>query len=129
LRALPALARVELGLRRHAPLPELAARLGIRLGTDPIERPRRGAPLSDRERLDVDAARRMVRRVPAEARCLRRALLIGHALRARDPVLRIGAAKHDGRVHAHAWIEVGGLVPEDTEHGVTFMPLRRARGS
>jgi len=129
IRALPTLARVELGLRRNVSLPELASRLGIRLGTDPVGPPRRGAPLTARERLDADAARRVVRRFPAEARCLRRALLIGHALRARDPVLRIGAAKHDGQIHAHAWIEVGGQVPENTEHGVTFLPLRRSSGS
>jgi transglutaminase superfamily protein len=127
LRALPVLARIEAGLRRRTPVPELAARFGVRLGTEPREAPRIGAvAMTGRERLDVDAARRLVRRWPAEARCLRRSLLVGHALRRRAPVLRIGVAKEDGKVHAHAWIEVGGLALEGLEKGIDFRPLRRA---
>ena len=127
LRAIPVLLRIEAGLRRD-PVPRLAARLGVRMGTEPDRPPVLGpVELDARERLGVDAARRLVRRWPASARCLRRSLLIGHALRHRGPVLRIGVAKHDGRVHAHAWIEIDGRVPEDLERDVDFTPLRRAR--
>jgi hypothetical protein len=126
LRLLPVALRVEAGLR-FGTVPRLAKRLGIsmdeRVGTPAWG----GVPLSPAERRGVDAARRIVRRWPVEARCLRRSLLVGHVLRGRRPALRLGVAKHDGRVHAHAWIEVDGLIPEDTEHGVTFVPLRRAR--
>lgn len=121
---LPVLLRIEVGLRRTS-LPALARRLGIRVQTDPTT-PVLGAPeLSSRERADVDAARRLIRRWPAEAVCLRRALLIGYALRGRRPVLAIGAARHDGQVHAHAWIQVDGVVVE--ERSVEHVPLRRAR--
>lgn len=127
LALLPAALAVEAGMRL-VPLPRLASFLGVRVGTDPARPPRPDAlPLTDRERRSVEAARLVLRRWPVSARCLRRALLVGHALRHRDPVLRIGAARHDGMVHAHAWIEVDGLLPEDTEHGVTYLPLRRAR--
>jgi hypothetical protein len=127
LRTLPVLARVEAGLRTST-VPRVAGRLGVTLGTDPSGAPR-VAPVAftARESVDVDAARRLVRRWPAEARCLRRSLLIGHALRARRPVLRIGVAKHDGDVHAHAWIEIDGAAIEGVEAGVDFKPLRRAR--
>ena len=127
LRGLPVLARIEAGLRTSS-VPAVAARLGVTLGTEPSAPPR-VAPvdLSEREAVDVDAARRLVRRWPADARCLRRSLLVGHALRRREPVLRIGVAKHDGRVHAHAWIEIDGAAIEGLEHEVDFKPLRRAR--
>ena len=129
LRALPVLLRIESGLRRE-PLPRLAARLGVHVATGPGRAPALGGlDLSPREALDVDAARRLVRWWPAPARCLRRSLLVGHALRARRPELRIGVARHDGRVHAHAWIEVGGVALQATEGGVDFRPLRRASDS
>ncbi|MEX2459226.1 MAG: lasso peptide biosynthesis B2 protein [Actinomycetota bacterium] len=127
LRALPVLLRIEAGLRRD-PVPRLAARLGVRMGTEPDHPPRLGTvELDAGEQLAADAARRLVRRWPASARCLRRSLLLGHALRHRSPVLRIGVARHDGRVHAHAWIEIDGTVPREFERDVDFTPLRRAR--
>ncbi|MCA1726780.1 MAG: lasso peptide biosynthesis B2 protein [Actinobacteria bacterium] len=126
LRLLPVLARVELGLRTTS-VSELARRLGIAVDGDPI--PRGGAEFTERERAEADAARRLVRRWPAERRCLRRSLLIGHALRRHDPVLRFGAAKVGDHVHTHAWIEAEGWPAEETEGGVSFRPLRRPRPS
>lgn len=40
--------------------------------------------------------------------CLRQSLVIGHLLRSRQPVLRLGVGEVDGRVMAHAWIEFSG---------------------
>jgi hypothetical protein len=124
---LPVLVRLETRLR-STPLPQLASRLGVRVGDDREGPPRVGdVPLSSREANDVEATELLLTRWPVRARCLRKALLVGHALAHRDPVLRIGVARHDGEVHAHAWIEVDGLVPERTERDVEFLPLRRAR--
>jgi transglutaminase superfamily protein len=126
LRMLPALIRIETTLR-STPVPVLAARLGVSF-EEPTGPPRLGNPaLSARESSEVEAATLLLERWPVDARCLRRSLLIGHALRARSPVLRIGAAKHDGSIHAHAWIEVDGLASDRIERGVEFRPLRRAR--
>lgn len=45
----------------------------------------------------------------SEQGCLRRSLVLGHLLRSRKPVLRIGV-RHDGEVgiSAHAWLEIDG---------------------
>ena len=43
------------------------------------------------------------------ATCLRRSLLAGHLLRRWHPVLRLGVAKVDGIVTAHAWLEINGV--------------------
>lgn len=40
--------------------------------------------------------------------CLRRSLLLGWVFRDRDPLLRIGVARADGRISAHAWLEFDG---------------------
>lgn len=65
--------------------------------------------LSAREREQLDTAWRMLRRPPFNGTCLRRALVGGYFLRAHDPILRIGVAKTDGVVAAHAWVEIDGV--------------------
>lgn len=41
--------------------------------------------------------------------CLRNSLVLACRLRDLSPVVRIGLKKHDGRVLAHAWLEIGGF--------------------
>ena len=109
-RAVVTQARVEWGLRRRRPLPDLAQSLGVPLlagqtpsATEPfVER------LTADERRSLRAAARVLRRWPWEDTCLRRALATGHVLRHRSPSLRVGVAKIDGTVKAHAWLEIDG---------------------
>lgn len=54
--------------------------------------------------------------------CLRRALLTGHVLRRRHPVLRLGLMP-DG-VTAHAWVEVDGVTYGFEDVSGVFEPVR-----
>ncbi len=60
----------------------------------------------------VDAA---ARHGPYPATCLPRSLTLWWLLRRRgiDSYLRIGVRKEAGRLEAHAWVELGGLVLND----------------
>jgi hypothetical protein len=60
----------------------------------------------------VDAA---ARRSPYTATCLPRSLTLWWLLRRRgiDSYLRIGVRKAAGRIEAHAWVELQGLVLDD----------------
>ncbi len=46
-------------------------------------------------------------------------------MRRLDPVLRIGVAKHEGEVKAHAWLEIGGLSLDPGS--VDFAPVESVR--
>lgn len=101
---------VECGLRLLR-LPRLSRLLGVPLdtsgqrevdGADPVIVPRWA-------RRRLRCARRALRHWPFGDSCLRLALVGGCLVRRLDPVLRIGVAKQDGRVRAHAWLEVGGV--------------------
>lgn len=66
------------------------------------------AVLPGRARRAVRAHLAVVSRWPAGDTCLRRCLLVGHRLCARDPVLRIGVTRSaDGAFAAHSWLEIG----------------------
>lgn len=52
--------------------------------------------------------------------CLRESLVLGHLIRDRDPVLRIGVARHGYRMRAHAWIELDGQPVNDPKGFVAF---------
>lgn len=113
------------------PLPRLASMLGIRFSgaAQPVA-PRLPADrLSERDRRAVAAANRLtLRGRNRDRRCLRHALLTGHVLRRHDPILRIGAAKKDDAVQAHAWIEcLGGRI--DTDEAAAYRPLRNANSA
>lgn len=66
------------------------------------------ALLTPRERARGELALRAVEHRPFRATCLRRSLLLGHLLRSRGPVLRVGVKKVAGVVSAHAWVEIDG---------------------
>ena len=56
--------------------------------------------------------------------CLRRALVCGALLRKHSPVLRLGCTRVEGRVHAHAWLELAGARARQiatTETGFTSL--------
>jgi hypothetical protein len=117
---------VEAGLRTM-PLPRLARLLGAPLDvselTAPAGRPELGPGELRRER----AALRVLRHWPWGDTCLRRALVVGGRLRRLHPVLRVGVAKMDGRVCAHAWLEIDGA-SLDPSGAATFLPLRGTEG-
>jgi hypothetical protein len=52
--------------------------------------------------------------------CLRESLVLGHLIRDRSPVLRLGVARHGYRMRAHAWIEVDGRPVNDPQGFVAF---------
>ena len=71
----------------------------------------------------VDAA---ARRVPGRPSCLPRSITLWWLLRRRgiDSALRIGVRTVDGRLHAHAWVELDGLVlNDDQDVGLRFAPF------
>lgn len=115
---------------RTVRLPRTARLAGVRLNLDggpaaagPV--PAGWSVLTTGERDRCDLALRVLDRGPFDATCLRRSLLLGHLLRHRGPVLRVGVAKRDGVVAAHAWLEVDGA-SLDTDDGtyLTLAPLR-----
>jgi hypothetical protein len=100
----------EVGLRATT-LPRLARFLGVPLSTAP---PTQGL-LADVLRPLPQWALRRHRAVglvmghwPLGDTCLRSALVTGCQLRVLGPELRVGVAKMDGQVRAHAWVEVAG---------------------
>ncbi len=98
-------------LIRTRPLPVAARAAGVSLtfGASGPTRPEDGWQLlTARERERCELALRVIAHRPFDRTCLRRSLLLGNLLRRRDPVLRIGVAKADGAVAAHAWIEIEG---------------------
>ncbi|GAA0336006.1 hypothetical protein GCM10009529_13200 [Micropruina glycogenica] len=108
--------RAEVAIRRHGVAG--AARVGgLQLAMDgaaaPVASPTE-AGLTDRELEQLDIAWRMLRWGPFNGTCLRRAVVGGYFLRHHEPLLRIGVTKIDGKVAAHAWVEVGavGLDPD-----------------
>lgn len=52
--------------------------------------------------------------------CLRESLVLGHLIRDRSPLLRLGVARHGYRMRAHAWIEVDGRPVNDPQGFVGF---------
>ncbi len=93
---------------RTVPLDRLAPALGIRLRPT-NDGPEGDAldPLSERERLRLEASRRFFGVFHARGPCLRRSLVEGFLLRRRRPVLRIGVRREGDSVAAHAWIDAG----------------------
>lgn len=121
VRALWTMTVIETSLRT-VDLPATCRRLRLRLdlksetppGMDPVVLPRN-------TRAAMWAARAVISRWPAGDTCLRRCLLIGHRLRALDPVLRIGVKRDaQGTFAAHSWLEIRGrtLDPTATEYAV-----------
>ncbi len=118
---------IEIGLR-VASLPRLVRLLGITWSPhDPDAHPsvediadQLGTSMGRRVRVAFAA----VRRWPFGDTCLRRSLLLGHRLRHLDPVLRIGVARSEGELAAHAWLEVGGysLDPESDRYAAMAAP-------
>ena len=113
---------VESGLRTLS-LPRLSRLLGVPLDTSvqreveithPVIVPRWA-------RRRLVAARRALRYWPFGDSCLRLALVGGCLVRRLDPVLRIGVAKHEGEIKAHAWLEIGGLSLDPSS--VDFAPV------
>lgn len=102
---------VEIGLHT-LPLPRLCGLLGVPLVTEP----RPGGPGGGEvvrvprwARHRLAASRRAMRHWPFGGTCLRTALVGGCLIRRLDPALRIGVAKQDGAIKAHAWIELAGV--------------------
>jgi hypothetical protein len=121
-------ARIEGALARGGV--DRAARIGhARLGMDgtaaPVG-PLSATSLTAREREKLDTAWRLLRQPPFNSTCLRRALVGAYFLRGHDPLLRIGVAKTEGAVSAHAWIEIDGigLDPDGAERFTVLRPLR-----
>lgn len=100
---------VEIGLRTLR-LPRLSALLGVPLATSaPADPPAEPVIVPRWARRRLTATRRALKYWPFGDSCLRVALVGGFLVRRLDPVLRIGVAKHEGEIKAHAWLEIGGL--------------------
>ena len=97
-------------LVRWRPLPELARRFRVGLGSDgplAVETPLESLPPWATTRLRI--ARRVMRNWPVDGVCLRHTLIAGHRVAALRPMLHIGVAISDpGVLQAHAWLEIDG---------------------
>lgn len=125
---------VELGVRA-IPISRLGRLLGVPLDLGPSSasvgaeaqtaRDDLWERLASEEQRGVEAVARVLRRWPfGDGRCLRRSLAVGHVLRRRQPVMRIGVASEDGDLLAHAWIEVAGVAVGDDPRYLPFEATR-----
>lgn len=107
--ALAVMPFIELSLRR-SDLRTTCHRLGLTLDLDSATPPATiPVVLPRRSRHRLRAAALVTRYWPADDTCLRRCLLLGHRLRGRGPVLRIGVRRRpDGGFAAHSWLELDG---------------------
>lgn len=135
-RVLPVALAVALGLRVLS-LPALTRRLGIALRFDPpapglagMAAAQSGQATADRgiiltqgERRALIAVRRLYARLPGSGHCLPATLVLCRLIP--RAVGRVGVRREDGRILAHAWIEVEGVPLEPATHA--FVPLRRAQ--
>jgi Transglutaminase-like superfamily len=109
--AVAASATVEIGLRTmnlHRLAPAVGATLVLD-GSAPVVDPQRLMELPGvvvRRMIAVDS---VMKRWPLGDTCLRRALVLATLLWRHKTVLRIGVAKVDHKVKAHAWLEVDGI--------------------
>ena len=124
--------RVEWMLRRRS-LPELAARSGLRVvaSQEPVRlRTPADPPLPAWAGRRLALADRVMRRWPfgaPDGRCLRRALLQGHRVRALDPAIRIGVRRGPTGLVAHAWLEFGTGWTVDRDAAL-YLPLGPVAG-
>jgi hypothetical protein len=112
LRACALLALIEVGLRSLS-LPVLARMLGVRLERGPERAGRDRVRLPPEVRPILRVVDAMLRDFASEGLCLKRSLLAGGLLRKYRPTLRIGVASREGKIGAHAWLELDGTaLPE-----------------
>lgn len=102
---------------RCVPLPRASRMLGVSVDLAPATGLQ---PVLAPEQLDRRAARQLrcayfVAGVWPFSRgpCLRRALVGGHLVRRLQPTVRLGMGTTDGRLFAHAWLEIEGRPLED----------------
>lgn len=91
-----------------------------------------GADSLQRARLRARWLASAARRQLLPAHCLAQSLALHHWLRAEGvpSVLRIGVRKDGARLAAHAWVELGGVVVNDSPVAVAaFQPLAAQRAS
>lgn len=103
---------------RCLPLPRACRLLGVRSPAEDMpeldwptaQQPQEFPRLIEEHRL---AVQRVYRKLPLPDTCLRRALTLGHLLRNRKPILKIGVNKGANGLNAHAWLilEEGVLDP------------------
>jgi hypothetical protein len=119
---------VEVGLRTLK-LPTLARLMSTPLADDggAPEQVVDRYPMPPRLVLRMRAVRRVMRHWPFGDACLRLALVSGQRIRELRPLLRVGVAKGDDGVRAHAWLEVDG-VSLDPEAPNAFAVVRRMSG-
>ncbi len=121
----PTLAAVLAGMK-FVSLPKLASWLGVRVAEgEPVRSHGTLPAFTAKEKSRIWAAGILSKSLSEEGRCLKRSLVIARALRNRRPIIRIGAARRDGIVHAHAWVEVSGSALDPSVKGGEFAVLRR----
>ncbi len=129
LRVLTTLGTVEAGLR-FLPADRLSRLVGVPLLLSPAEAepPARATSFGEDRRPELAMLRRVLPYWPGRwgTPCLRQAFTIGILLRRWGPRLRLGVARRDGQVFAHAWVDVAG---QSFLADAAFVPLGDSRGS
>ena len=102
---LAVLVRVEVNLRRRAPLAELALQ-GFGRSPQTVVGV---VSLSARQMRSVRVVDTLFSLWPWKGTCLRRSLVLMSRLTASSPRLRVGVRRDSGRMTAHAWVEIDGV--------------------
>lgn len=111
---------------RTVPLAVLARLYGVTFG--PALDEEADAPLEELTAWAVRRFRvvsRVMRRWPVQGECLRHALVAGQRLRALHPELKLGVAKVDTEIIAHAWLVIGGRSLDPTSDRYDELPSPR----
>lgn len=117
---------VRVGLR-ILPADRLACLLGVPLAISEAAPapPASLQAISPNRRREIRMLDSVVRRRPSRSRCLENSLAIGLILHGAGPRLRIGVAREETTVAAHAWVEAGG---RSFLADASFLPLGEPPG-
>ena len=107
---------------RLVPVRRLASVTGISMeGLTPDTSSLQATLSSEQIARRTEAVQRVYRVWPRDGSCLRESFVLGFRLRHSRPVLKLGVAKENEEVVAHAWIEIDGRpVGDDPQR---FSPL------
>jgi Transglutaminase-like superfamily len=108
---------------RSLPLDRSATLFGLTLVGSEDLAANEPTPLPPWARQRISLHRRALRHLPFDVTCLRRSLILGHRLRSLHPLIHVGVQRIEGRLRAHAWVEVCGYALESGPG--RYQPLRR----
>lgn len=110
---------------RALPLPKVLRLFGATLDVR-ASNPTAAIGLEVSEQRRVVAVERVFRYWPVHGTCLRASIVLASWLRARGASVRIGVAKSEDQIHAHAWVLIDGAAIGGASESDAFVALVRA---